>query len=392
MVVASVKRVVFVTYYYSPYVSGLTLCTRALAEGLASRGWDVHVVCGHHDSAGPARESIGGVRVHRLRTVGGIDKGIIVPGLVPAALRQAGRHGILVPVLPLVEAAAISHARPRNRVVPFYVCDLRLGDAPSARAIERLAHASARRAVRRSVAYTALSEEYARASRVIGEIERPVVGVLPPVHPGRFGPADSTSLRMRLGLPPQAPLVGFVGRLVPEKGIPVLMEAVGRLRAERPDVRLVIAGDGDTIAGGGLGAELRARGTDDGSVIFTGFMPDLDLPSFYSMLDVLALPSIDPLEAYGMVQVEAMLCGTPVVASDMPGVRIPVTRTGMGVLVRPGDAAALALALGTVLDAPEHYAVPRAVVERELSPDEGVTALASLLEILSDRPAGPGPE
>ena len=139
-------RVVFVTYYYSPYVSGLTLCTRALAEGLVARGWEVHVVCGRHDPATPRAEVIDGVRVHRVPTFGGLDKGIVVPGLVPGALRTAGRRGMLVPVLPLVEAAAISRVRPRNRVVPFYVCDLRLGESSPARAIERLAHASARSA------------------------------------------------------------------------------------------------------------------------------------------------------------------------------------------------------------------------------------------------------
>jgi glycosyltransferase involved in cell wall biosynthesis len=384
-------RVVFVTYYYSPYVSGLTLCTRALAEGLVARGWEVHVVCGHHEPATPRAEVIDGVRVHRVPTFGGLDKGIVVPGLVPVALRTAGRRGMLVPVLPLVEAAAISRVRPRNRVVPFYVCDLRLGESSPARAIERLAHASARSAVRRSLAYAALSEEYARASRVVGDIERPVVGVLPPVQPERFVPVDSGALRDRLGLPAQARLVGFVGRLVPEKGIPVLMDAVARVRERAPDVRLVIAGDGDTVAGGGLGPALRARAGADQGIIFTGFLPDDDLSAFYSMVDVLALPSIDPLEAYGMVQVEAMLCGTPVVASDMPGVRIPVTRTGMGLLAKPGDAEALAVSLRRVLDAPDDYAVRRDVIERELSPDEGVDALASLLEILSGQRVASAP-
>jgi glycosyltransferase involved in cell wall biosynthesis len=55
-----------------------------------------------------------------------------------------------------------------------------------------------------------------------------------------------------------------------------------------------------------------------------------ELVSFYNLIDVLVLPSIDPLEAFGMVQVEALLCQTPVVASDMPGVREVVNKTGLG--------------------------------------------------------------
>lgn len=74
-----------------------------------------------------------------------------------------------------------------------------------------------------------------------------------------------------------------------------------------------------------------------------------ELDAFYRFIGVLALPSIDPLEAYGMVQVEAMLRGTPVVATDLPGVRTIVQRTGMGQIVRKRDPYALGIALQNVL-------------------------------------------
>lgn len=384
-------RVVFVTYYYSPYVSGLTLCTRALAEGLARLGWEVHVVCGHHDAATPPEEVINGVTVHRLAPRGGVDKGIVVPGLVPAALRIAGGTGMIVPVLPLIEAGVLSRLRPRSRVVPFYVCDLRLGDGAASRALERLAHRSARSAVRRSLAYTALSEEYARASRVIGDIERPVVGVRPPVSRGGFASVDSTALRERLGVPAGTPTVGFLGRLVPEKGLPVLIDAVRRLRSAVPGLGLVIGGEGDAVAGGGLGAALRITAAREDWITFTGFLPQEDLAAFYSMLDVFALPSIDPLEAFGMVQVEAMLCGTPVVASDMPGVRIPVTVTGMGELAPPGDASGLAESIGRVLAGRAGYVIKPDEVLRLLDPTEGIDALDQLLRFLSALPGSGSP-
>ena len=67
------------------------------------------------------------------------------------------------------------------------------------------------------------------------------------------------------------------------------------------------------------------------------------------------LPSLNSTELFGMVQVEAMSCGTPVVASDLPGVRQPVRMTGMGLVVPPADAPALAKALIEILDHPENY-------------------------------------
>ena len=70
------------------------------------------------------------------------------------------------------------------------------------------------------------------------------------------------------------------------------------------------------------------------------------------------LPSINSTESYGLVQVESMACGTPVVASNLPGVRVPVQMTGMGRLFPPANPSALAEALIGVLDHPATYCVP----------------------------------
>jgi glycosyltransferase involved in cell wall biosynthesis len=80
------------------------------------------------------------------------------------------------------------------------------------------------------------------------------------------------------------------------------------------------------------------------------------LADFYAACDVLALPSES--ECFALVQAEAMLCGTPVVASDIPGCRVPVRVTGMGRLFPCGDAAALAAALDEVLAAPAQFQKP----------------------------------
>jgi glycosyltransferase involved in cell wall biosynthesis len=83
-----------------------------------------------------------------------------------------------------------------------------------------------------------------------------------------------------------------------------------------------------------------------------GYLNFDDLVAFYNLIDVLVLPSIDPLEAFGMVQVEAMLCGTPVVASDMPGVREVVRKTGYGRLARAHEPQDIADKVIDVLDNP----------------------------------------
>lgn len=74
-----------------------------------------------------------------------------------------------------------------------------------------------------------------------------------------------------------------------------------------------------------------------------------ELASFYSACDVLVLPSIDRLEAFGIVQVEAMLCQTPVIATNLPGVRVPVQKTDGGSIIALRDAEAIARAATAII-------------------------------------------
>jgi len=85
------------------------------------------------------------------------------------------------------------------------------------------------------------------------------------------------------------------------------------------------------------------------SVVFLGEIKAEDMGSFYSLLDVLVLPSVNSTEAFGMVQVEAMMMGVPVVASDLPGVRVPIKKTGMGIIVPVANSQKLAEAIAKIL-------------------------------------------
>ncbi len=85
-------------------------------------------------------------------------------------------------------------------------------------------------------------------------------------------------------------------------------------------------------------------------VVFLGNIDEKNMGSFYSLLDVLVLPSVNSTEAFGMVQVEAMMMGVPVVASDLPGVRVPVQKTGMGKIVPVKNSQKIAEAIVELLE------------------------------------------
>jgi phosphatidyl-myo-inositol alpha-mannosyltransferase len=144
------------------------------------------------------------------------------------------------------------------------------------------------------------------------------------------------------------PLVLFVGRLEARKGLDVLVRAFLRLRASRPDLRLCVVGDGPERerCERMIPASIRA------DALFVGTVSQEDLPRYHASADVFASPAVGG-ESFGIVLLEAMAAGLPVVASAIPGYRTVMQDGRQGRLTPPGDAAALADALEAVLSNPK---------------------------------------
>lgn len=162
------------------------------------------------------------------------------------------------------------------------------------------------------------------------------------------------------------PRILFVGRFTePRKGFKYLLRAMPLVQQQFPDARLVVVGTGKPEKFEGLMERYRVANVD-----FIGFVPPSELPRYYASCDVFCAPSIKG-ESFGIVLLEAMAAGTPVVASDLPGYRRLTDDGRAATLVPPGDAAALADAL-------------RAVLSRRPGPSSAVqhgTALAAACSI-----------
>ena len=167
------------------------------------------------------------------------------------------------------------------------------------------------------------------------------------LDPDEFSPTRAGNFRPRVGVPDDAPLLGAVARLDPLKGLDSLLDAFVRVRAARPDAQLVIVGS-PVLDQDGYASALRARvAVTPGAHLLDGRD---DVPDVMADLDVLAFPSIEP-EAYGLVLVESLASGTPVVATDRGGPPEIVARARPGAsrLVEPGDVEGLAAALLALL-------------------------------------------
>jgi D-inositol-3-phosphate glycosyltransferase len=182
-----------------------------------------------------------------------------------------------------------------------------------------------------------------------------------------FYPRDPRAARARLGLPAERVLL-FVGRLTPIKGLETLLRALAAARADglgETAFRLVVVGGDKEERWDGPSARLRRLARDLGVgawVDFRGPQPQDVLPDYYAAADLCVMPS--RYESFGMVALEAMACGVPVVGSRVGGLNATVQDGVTGLLVAEGDVDALARGIaGLLSDEGRRRALGRQAVE-----------------------------
>ena len=172
----------------------------------------------------------------------------------------------------------------------------------------------------------------------------------------RFRPQDKRRARADLSLPPMAPILLFVGRLQPSKGIDTLLRAAADIRRDHPSVCVLVVGGGLDDQDEQETAELnRLQTLGDRlglrNVYYIKAQSQEKLARYYAAADVFVMPS--HYESFGMVVLEAMACGTPVVASEVGGLSSTVIHGDSGLLVPPGDWRAFARAISRLLASPQ---------------------------------------
>lgn len=375
-------KIVYSITYYRPHISGLTNGLYPIAEHMARQGHEVTVICARHAPNLPTQEVLNGVRVVRVPVAFFVGKGPVMPRHAATCFRLMRGADLVHVVAPQADAAlAVLAARLRGAsVVMSYVCSFRASGLKGRAATwtARLSHLLAGALSHRIVA---LSEDYASQSRFCALFRRKLayIPVPLPCYPDKLPAPRTIGPVLR---------IGFVGRLSPEKSLDLLLDAIPHLEARLDrSFRVEIVGPEDPPGTPGRN-RLRTRlwaEVAQGRVICHGPLDAERLDRFYSGIDVLVLPSNSRLEAYGMVQVEAMLRGTPCVATDRPGMRLPIREAGLGRLFAPGDPAALAEALEMVLCYdPRPTATDIARVRAHFAPDRIFAAHESLISHLTE--------
>ena len=342
-------RIALVSPYALDVVGGVQAHVLALADALSRRGDEV-LVLGPSAGGVLADRTTGGVRML------GVGSSISVPAngsraplaLGPAAalrVRDVLRHAapdvvhVHEPLVPVVGPAAVL-AIDATRVLTFHAT----AEGGTLPWLYRAVRAPGRRIVGDAHALTAVSPVAAAFhARALGLDTSRITIVPNGVDVARFsGSARATGRRNG------CEQLVFLGRLEPRKGADVVVRAFLLLAVERPELQLRVLGDGP------LAGELRRIVADAPSgvarrVELSGRVEPSALPRLLADADVALLPARGG-ESFGIVLLEAMAAGLPIVATDIPGYRAVARHEREALLVPPGDAAALARATARLLD------------------------------------------
>jgi glycosyltransferase involved in cell wall biosynthesis len=359
--------------YYRPHYSGLTIYTERLARALANRGHQVTVLTSQFNKNLPPMENVDGVQIIRPWVMFRVSKGVIMPTMPIWALKLIRQVDIVNPHVPQPDAAVMTLFSKlfRKPSVLTYHCDL---DLPQG-FVHNLANQGSHLANHISATYTDAiitnTRDYAESSKFLSKYLSKVYPILPPIELAPINPDTLSAFQKKYAIKPDQKVIGMASRLASEKGVEYLVKAMPAVLAEFPTARVLFAGQYQDV----LGEEVYAKKLSPlinelgDHWTFLGVLPADEFSAFFQQAEVTVLPSINSTESFGMVQIESMISGTPVVSTDLPGVRQPILMTGMGRIVPPREADQLSKALIGILANPNVYHGDQDKIRQKFSPD-----------------------
>jgi glycosyltransferase involved in cell wall biosynthesis len=421
-------KILFILTYYRPHVSGLTIYVERLARALAERGHQVTVLTSHYAKQLPYEEILNGVRVVRAPVLFRLNKGVFMATFAALAWREIRAHEVVSIHLPQVEAtlsAVLARLAGRKPVLTYH-CDLEMPPGVwYGRLVDRITFWDNLIAGHLADIIVAYTEDFARHSPFLSRFlsdwpagEQGQESTLyakghlvtlrqaPWPRPARTGqgrllspfdklragschPVSHSSAKVRVILPPVVlpeptrdgaralreqfglqgkRVIGFAARFAYEKGAGYLINAIPHILPAVPDVHFLFAGPYLDVVGETIWYDLQPLIKQyEPYLTFLGTLSPAQMADFFAACDVVTVASINSTESFGLVQVESFLCGTPVVATDLPGVRQPVRMTGMGEIVPVADSQGLAEGIVKVLKNRAAYVRPRSEIMETFS-------------------------
>ena len=354
-------KILIVLTYYRPHTSGLTIYAERLANALVKRGHKVTVLTSQFDKSLPQNEVLQGVNIVRVPVLFRISKGVIMPSFGFVATKLVMENDVIQLHLPQFDAAGVAL---RGRIfkkptIITYHCDLLMPSGLLSWIANKAVHIMNNLAAIFAHKIVTYTMDYAENSKYLNRNLNKLNVILPPVilpdvkkeYVADFDKENNPEMKK--------PVIGMAVRFATEKGVEVLLNALPDVLKEFPNALVQFAGPYENIIGEEeyykrLIPTIR-KYEESGNWKFVGVLSPEQMSAYYPNLDLLVLPSLNSTEAFGLVQIEAMMNGIPCVASNLPGVRQPVKMHDMGEIIEIGNSKELSSAIIKILKNPEKY-------------------------------------
>ncbi len=381
-------KVLTVLTYYRPHTSGLTIYAERLARALVRRGHEVTVMTTQYDSSLPREETMDGVKIVRVPVAARISKGVLAPTFGLVATKLVATHDVVQLHLPQFDAPGVAL---RGRLfgkpaVLTYHCDLLLPPGLFNRVVNSVVHLMNHLSGTFAHHIVTYTQDYADSSPFLSLYASKLTPILPAVELPSPPPGAVDTFSRKHRVKERKPVIGMAARFAAEKGVEVLLDALPTILKKYPTAQVLFAGTYQNVMGERAYSDRlmpRIREYEaQGHWTFLGNLDPVEMAAFYPNLDVLTVPSLNSTEAFGLVQIEAMMNGVPCVPSALPGVRQPVMMHGMGRVAKIGDAADLAESILTVLNEPQKFKGDIASIQKSYDPDSIAAEYEKLFERL----------
>ncbi len=332
--------------YMYPHLGGVESHVLELSKSLKKRGHEPVIITTRLEGT-KKKEMVEGVPVIRVEPIAILLSTPIVPNVQKVLMDMDCDiiHAHSPP--PLLDFFGVRAANKKD--VPYvltYHCDLEIPHTFGPLIVQLYQRTLGTYTVSKTDKIITTTHTYGATSRAVWYRDSEVIPNA--VDAERFHPSNEPGdIRERLGIGEDEKMVLYVGRVVYHKGLEHLVKSAIYLDES---VKYVIGGTGDFRP---ELEEIRDQNDLDDRVIFPGRIPNAELPMYYAAADVFVLPSVSRLEAFGIVALEAMASATPVVVSDIPGVREVITEGEHGLLSEPLNPENLAGKIRTILRNPQ---------------------------------------
>ncbi len=338
-------KILFFSTYFYPYLSGLTVYPLRVLQYLSYRHRITILTFNYPKTA--SRTKLNRLNIVRIPYLFRLSKGFVSPQSLIYFISYLRKNDRLIINLPNFEGfvLALIAKLTGKKIIAIYHCQVSFNDDLLSKIIIRFLNVSVL-----FQAYLADiiigNPDYIEYLPIGRYFKHKIKTTLPPIF---VAPANLNFYQQLSNLKKNKIWIGFVGRFAREKGIEYLIEALSQLNNK--NIELVFAGQAQAVGEDAYFKMINHQLTNHKlSFRFFGKLTNSQLSAFYKRIDLLVIPSINSTESFAMTQAEAIVAGTPVIATNLPGVRLPVQLTKMGIVVQPKNSEQIAEAIQTILN------------------------------------------